>query len=115
MEAVTKASQIMALHAQGLSTREIALEVYGEAIDKRMAYVRIVVRQRKGGTGITEATKRWQANNPRTYRAMRNKRHAERYATEPVFKLRAKKRAQLHHLRQKLGTNQLQIYNESGL
>lgn len=52
----TKKQQIMALHARGKSTREIAAAVYGlststpwREADRRMAYVRVVIRQRKGG------------------------------------------------------------------
>lgn len=52
---MTKASQIMALHKQGKTTRQIAEAVYGlqpdcmpKVVDKYMAYVRVVVRQRKG-------------------------------------------------------------------
>ncbi len=50
---MTKAQQIMNLHKQGHSTREIAEAVYGQqpdyaSWDRKMAYVRIVIRQRKG-------------------------------------------------------------------
>ena len=54
---MTKKAQIMALHAQGKATREIACEVYGisleapaHVLDTPMAYVRVVTRQRKGGS-----------------------------------------------------------------
>ena len=52
---MTKAARIMALHRAGKTTREIAASVYGlredapsAEIDDKMAYVRVVVRQRKG-------------------------------------------------------------------
>ena len=49
--------RILKLHAKGLSTREIAEKVYGlptglssRERDPAMAYVRVVTRQRLGGT-----------------------------------------------------------------
>ena len=47
---MTKAAQIMALHAKGLTTREIALKVYGDASTSHKAYVRVVTNQRKGSS-----------------------------------------------------------------
>lgn len=69
----TKAATIMRLHAAGLSTREIALAVYGEALDKRMAYVRIVVRQRKGsGQSPADIRLRQSPNGRVAYNARQN-------------------------------------------
>lgn len=47
---MSKAQQIIALKAQGLNTRQIAIEVYGEDCNVRtkMAYVRVVLNQRQG-------------------------------------------------------------------
>ena len=52
----TKASQIMALHREGKCTRDIALQVYGEVTESRLAYVRIVARQRNGNGRFDEVT-----------------------------------------------------------
>jgi hypothetical protein len=64
-DAETKAARIMALHRRGHSTRAIALAVYDLAehtpqgvIEKAMAYVRVVTRQRRG-RGESEADVRW--------------------------------------------------------
>lgn len=105
----TKAAQIMALHQQGKTTREIALEVYGEATASQLAYVRIVVYQRKG-TGVSpadrryvgahraeinaNASRRWQ-QAPLEYKKAVGIKSAERfrkrYKSDPEF--RAAKRA----------------------
>ena len=52
----SKKDLILALHAQGKTTREIAKAVYGvpdsapqKVADRKMAYIRVVLRQRKGG------------------------------------------------------------------
>ena len=44
----TLAAKILALNDGKKSTREIAEKVYGKATDKQMAYVRVVLRQRRG-------------------------------------------------------------------
>lgn len=95
---MTKAARIMELHAQGKSTRQIAVEVYGvpedaayAEWDKRMAYIRIVVRQRKGGksgpadkrydaTPEGKAVRlgrvtRWQKRNPKKVQAWARARY----------------------------------------
>ncbi len=53
---MSKKDQILALAKQGKSTHQIAREVYGlpkwagsETVDRKAAYVRVVLRQRKGG------------------------------------------------------------------
>ena len=48
----TKVALIMALHAEGKTTRQIAEAVYGNLTsyaerDRKMAYVRVALRQRK--------------------------------------------------------------------
>ena len=58
---MTKAAEIMALAAQGLSTREIALKVYGEATEGKLAYVRVVSKQRRGSSESLH-DKRWRAS-----------------------------------------------------
>ena len=57
---ITKAARILALHAKGKTIHEIAMAVYGEASDKRMAYVRVVTRQRRGSQ--SEIDKRYETS-----------------------------------------------------
>ena len=64
----TKSAQIMALHKRGKTTREIAITVYKlpsdahfEDVDRKAAYVRVVVGQRKG-LGMSPHDKRWRAS-----------------------------------------------------
>ena len=87
-EQPTKAAQIMALAAQGLSTRAIALEVYGEATPSRMAYVRIVVGQRKDGKGRTQADIRWTNSEEgrKVRRATERARFQRQYHGNPAFR-----------------------------
>jgi hypothetical protein len=66
---MTKAAQIIQLFRLGKSTREIAVEVYslGENAPKRlieakMAYVRVVARQRLDGCGESDADIRWRTS-----------------------------------------------------
>ena len=66
---MTKAQRIIKLWLQGKSTREIACAVYGLSlcadrvtVDKCMAYVRVVVRQRPGGTGMSSAQAQYQSS-----------------------------------------------------
>jgi hypothetical protein len=75
-DAETKAAQIMILHRRGHSTRAIALAVYDlvehtpqGVIEKAMAYVRVVTRQRRGH-GESKADVRWR--NSAQGRAMCN-------------------------------------------
>ena len=105
----TKSARIMELHARGLSTRAIAIEVYGDTAASHLAYVRIVAFQRKG-SGMSEAdhryveanraaindrVNRWQKHKYRTNHAWRkalNERRAaamrQRYATDPEYRKR---------------------------
>ena len=51
----SKKDLILALHAQGKTTREIVVGVYGADLDRhrhrvKAAYVRVVLNQRKGGS-----------------------------------------------------------------
>ena len=85
----TKSAQIMALHKQGKTTREIALKIYGAGCDVRvkMAYVRVVVNQRKG-SGMSKHDKAYQAaeeaqTRRRAYQRGYNKR---RYHSDPVWR-----------------------------
>jgi hypothetical protein len=85
----TKASQIMALHKQGHTTRVIAEIVYGltdeipyKTWDQRMAYVRIVVKQRKGKS-LSVADKRYLKNGGREKRAQN---FVRRYWDDPKFR-----------------------------
>lgn len=91
---MTKAATIMRLHAEGLSTREIALEVYAldpslpwDVLDRKMAYVRVVIRQRKG-TRQSQHDQRYLANGGQTRQRDRFK---ERYEADPVVRLTVRK------------------------
>ena len=93
---MTKSEQIMRLHAQGLSTRLIACEVYqisSEAPHKlmasAMAYVRIVTKQRKG-RGDSPANKKWRAANADKVRAIWSRSFYKRYHGDPEFRARHK-------------------------
>lgn len=105
----TKSAKIMELHARGLSTRAIAMEVYGDTTASHLAYVRLVAFQRKGG-GMSEADRRyvethraeinnrvnrWQKHKYHTnhaWRAAQNESRAaamrQRYATDPEYRKR---------------------------
>ena len=61
----TKKNRILALHAQGKTTREIAKAVYGvpdsapgKVADRKMAYVRVVTKARKNA-GRSETDRRY--------------------------------------------------------
>lgn len=101
---MTKSSHIMHLHAQGLSTRQIACEVYQissqaphKVMASAMAYVRIVTNQRKG-SGEAPANKKWRAANPEKISAIWKRSFHKRYSSDPEF--RAKRRA-THNARRK--------------
>ena len=95
-EQPTKASQIMALAAQGLSTRAIALEVYGEATPSRMAYVRIVARQRKGsGEGPADVRYR-QSKGGRKKLSQRVMRHYWANREDVLARRKELREARLH-------------------
>ena len=88
MKAMTKAQQILALSAEGHTTRVIAGIVYGldddapgADWDRRMAYVRVVLRQRREGTGASIYDRRyWDARG--------RDRQRERYHIDPDFRAR---------------------------
>ena len=107
---MTLAAQIMKLHASGRSTREIALAVYGEAGKSRMAYVRVVARQRKG-KGASDIDKRYcrSAHGRKALRTYRRNRYwsdgeyrersiarATKWNRENPEKLRASRRRYWH-------------------
>ena len=85
----SKAAYIMELDDGERTPREIAEIVYGEATEARMAYVR-VVRKRQGGC---------RSENDRRYvssplgRATTRKRFAERYHSDPEFRLKCLRHA----------------------
>ncbi len=83
----TKAQQIMDLHKQGKTTRQIAEAVYGKqpdhaAWDRKQAYVRVVVRQREG-FGRSEHDRKYMNNGGRD---MQNSSRRDRYARDPAFR-----------------------------
>ncbi len=89
---MTKAQMILDLHKQGKTTRQIAEAVYGlqpdcmaRAIDKHMAYVRVVVRQRRGSR--RSATDQRYLDSGGYAKAAA--RHMERYKTDPEFRARS--------------------------
>ncbi len=86
---MTKKEQIMALHAKGKTTRQIAEAVYGlqpdcmaKTVDKYMAYVRVVTRQRKGA-GHSKNDRKYLENGGRD---LQNNRRRDRYASDPAFR-----------------------------
>lgn len=85
MTTQTKAARIMALHATGLSTREIAIQVYGEDCDVplKMAYVRVVVNQRKG-RGASKHDLAYQKSPRGAF--LRNGYRRKRYAADPEYR-----------------------------
>lgn len=88
----TKKDRILALHQEGKTVRQIAEVVYGlpkganhKERDRKMAYIRVVLNQRKGGSE-SDADRRYMDNGGRE---VRNLRKQERYATDPVFRAKA--------------------------
>ena len=102
-EQPSKATQILDLYEQGHTTRVIAWMVYGltdeapaKEWDSRMAYIRVVVRQRKGrGMSPIEVrylTKKYgsmdafyKVRNDRTS-DWRNAYYRKRYQEDPVYR-----------------------------
>ncbi len=89
---MTKVAQIMALAAQGLTTRQIACEVYGislaapkRVLDGPMAYVRVVVRQRKGG-GDSPANAKWRETHRDQYLKIHRAYFERRYRSDLVWR-----------------------------
>ena len=85
----SKKDLILALHAKGKTTRQIALDVYGRKLGRaeirvKSAYVRVVLNQRKGG-GCSEYDRRYMENSGRDRQKIR---HQERYATDPGYRAR---------------------------
>lgn len=81
----TKAARIMALAAQGRTTRQIACEVNGLSADAphralagAMAYVRTVVNQRQG-KGDSPANAKWREANREHYLAQKRAYFTGRY------------------------------------
>lgn len=92
---MTKSAQIMALHKRGKTTREIAMAVYGlapdptrQVIDRKMAYVRVVLRQRKG-QGTSPANTRYLISKGYKKTWQRNK---ERYHNDPAYRAKYRSR-----------------------
>ena len=86
---MTKAAQIMALWRRDpeLSTRQLAEAIYGAATESRVAYVRVVIRQRKDG-GESEHDRKYRGKNrellnekKRLWEA-RNREHLRNYERE---------------------------------
>lgn len=86
---MTKKEHILKLHTRGLTTREIATKVfridpagsYAEC-DRKMAYVRVVIRQRKSN-GRSAADLRWARNGGQ---ALQNASRVRRYASDPAYR-----------------------------
>ena len=103
---VSKADQIRALAAQGHTPRVIAELVWGLAsdaaykdVDRKMAYVRVTLRQRKGGTSKNDKTYKKKKFGAATIREAWRIEHAIRYANNPAY--RAKQAARLRASRQR--------------
>ena len=82
----TKAQMIMDLHAKGKTTRQIALAIYGpmagKVLQTKMAYVRVVCRQR-GGSGRSDTDRKYLDGGGRARAAARIN---VRYRTDPEFR-----------------------------
>ena len=91
MSGTTKASQIMALHAEGKSTREIARRVFAtdSPTESNLAYVRVVVGQRRGG-GQSANDKAYQRTE--AYRRWNNGYWRARYAADAAYRETVRKR-----------------------
>ena len=86
----TKAAQIMALAAQGRTTRQIACEVYQisdqaphDLLAAPMAYVRTVLQ--RNGTGMTDSDRRWREANKDKMQAYGRDRYQRKRATDPAW------------------------------
>lgn len=87
----TKAARIMALHKQRKTTREIAMAVYQlpkdapwEVVDRKAAYVRVVIGQRQG-VSYSAAETRYllKKYGGKTVQEASATRERIRYATNP--------------------------------
>lgn len=79
---MTKSAQILALYAQGKSTREIA-----DHVGTNIAYVRVVARQRKGG-GESETDRRYRSSPlgiAKDRRAHAKCAHAKKAARQAIY------------------------------
>lgn len=97
---MTKSDRIMALHAQGLSTRQIAERVYGinaktsrKLADRKMAYVRIVVRQRQGGSKSPADTRYWRKESSIVLRRQGARRRGAAGYYKRKYQLELRRRA----------------------
>ncbi len=86
---MTKAATIMALHAEGKTTKQIAEAVYGAQLsyaawDRRMAYVRVVLRQRQGG-GQSQHDIAYRRSSERYQKYHRDYAY-RRYHSDPEFR-----------------------------
>ena len=104
----TKKSQILALDREGKTPREIAIIVYGldsslpaRDIDRKAAYVRVVVRQRKGN-GLSAFDRAYRKTDAAksSHRKRMRRWQKRRYETEPGF--REAKRAVMRAYRERL-------------
>lgn len=99
MNETPKASRIAELHAKGMSTRQIAREVWGlpddtphRELDRKMAYVRVVLRQRNGDSYASSPADRRYYESDHGRRRI-NDRQRSKYALDPEY--RQRRRAQL--------------------
>lgn len=88
---MTKNKRIMAMHARGLNTRQIAQAIYGKedmvdikVRDRRMSYVRVVIRQRKG-KGMSEFDRAYHKTDK--YREIKRRQFQRRYYSDEQFRL----------------------------
>lgn len=115
---MTKKDQIMALHREGRTTRQIACEVYGlpldapkKVADRKMAYIRVVIRQRKGtsqsAADVTYLVRKYGsvANGHRVRNAgqrdYRSARHKRLYHTDPAWRQRKLDREKAYYWKMK--------------
>lgn len=94
---VSKASMILALHAQGLSTRNIAVvaldlhpDARGPLANARLAYVRAVIARAECPGGARPADRASAVRN----RPRRNALRRKRYALDPTYRKTQLKRSQ---------------------
>jgi hypothetical protein len=103
----TKKLQILALDREGKTPRDIAIIVYGldsglsaRDIDRKAAYVRVVVRQRKG-SGLSAFDRAYRKTDAAkiSHRKRMRRWQKRRYETEPAF--REAKRAVMRACRER--------------
>ncbi len=115
---MTKKDRILALHQEGKTTRQIAEAVYRlpkcakqKEADRKMAYVRVVLRQRKG-SGESEidrryVMRRWGAATPKEAYRLRESQPSRRawvkrkYQTDPIWRAKQQKYARDRYWRMK--------------